>query len=192
MLPADIRYQYLYSEYEEKKIINKFIEHLEIGVKEKFGIKGTGKLTGSKKQGKYMIYFRPAVDNKSGKSIELTMELCSLRLYELIEDKEMNMDISDKDLDILCYNRAKLVKATIYGLYTYPTGIGLGGFIVKEVIGFLRKIDSIKVITLMPDGPKAKSFWSYMGFNELNKEIYDKYYDSIDFDMSHNMIYEIS
>lgn len=138
-----------------------------------------------------MIYFRPTVDNKSGKSIELTMELCSLRLYELIKDEEMNMDISDKDLDILCYNRAKLVKATIYGLYTHPTGMGLGGFIVKELIEFLRKIDSVQVITLMPDGPTAKSFWTYMGFVELNTKIYERYYESIDFDTNHNMIYEL-
>ena len=191
MLPPDIRYQYVYDEYEEKKVINKFINQLEIKVEETFGIKSTGEVLGSKKKGEYTIYFRPAINNECGKSIELTVGLCRPELYKLIKDEEMEMDISDKDLDILCLNRAKLLQAKIYGLYTRPKGNGLGGFVVKELINFLKQIQSIDVITLMPDGDKAKSFWTHMGFVELNEEIWKKYYKLIDFSINHNMIYEL-
>lgn len=191
MLPAEVRYKYLYDEYEEKKVINKFICQLEKRVEDTFGIKSTGRISGSKEQGEYMIYFRPAIDNECGKSIELTVGLCSTRLYRLIKDEKMNIDISDKDLDILCLNRAKLVEAKIYGLYTHPEGKGLGGFVVKELIKILKQIQSIEVITLMPDGDKAKSFWTYMGFIELNEEVWRKYSEQIDFDMNNNMIYEL-
>lgn len=190
MLPADIRYQYLYNEYEEKKIINNFIRQLEVSVEEKFGIKSSGKLVGSKKQGHYTIYFRPAVDNKCSKSIELTMDLCSPEIYRLIKDEEMDMDISDKDLDILCYNRAKLVKAIIHGLYTFPKNIGLGGFLVKEVIGFLKGMEAIQFIALMPRDTIAQSFWSHMGFIKIDKKILGKYNDITDIGFNNKMIYE--
>lgn len=189
MLPANVRYQYIYNEYEEKKQIDRFSKQLKKDLEDKFGIKSKATLSGTKKKGYYTLYFNPDNNNDSEKAVELTCTFHMPEFYRLIQDDEMQMD--DKDLDILLYNRAELLWVKIEGLYTYPKGIGLGGFVVKELIKFLRGIQSIKDITLMPDGEEAKGFWLHMGFTYVDRKKWIDNNKLIHFGLNDTMVYEL-
>ena len=189
MLPTDVRYQYIYDEYEEKKKINRFLEQLKKDLESNFGIKSRVALSGQKKEGRYTIYLNTAYNNDSEKRVELTCTFHMPEFYRLIEKGEMQMN--DRDLDILLYNRAELLWVKIEGLYTHPKGIGLGGFVVKELIKFLRDIESIKAITLMPDGEEAKRFWLHMGFTYVDRKKWKDKCRLVDFDLNDTMAYEL-
>lgn len=111
------------------------------------------------------------------------------KLGRLIRDDEKEME--DKDLDILLYNRAELLWVKIESLYTYPQGVGLGGFVVRELIEFLRGMQSIKAITLMPDGEEAKRFWLHMGFTYVDEEKFLEKNELIDLGLNDTMVYEL-